>query len=226
MHRLGVVFVSAVLIGLSAPGLAQAQSNTQVNPPCTPPPGSASAIVCFGETPCPPGYIDPVGTRLRSLAGIAGQNPMLPPDQQRWLCQQAPASSDSSSNESAAANTAEAPAPTGPKVASTTVQVLNNAAVGQYLADPYGMTLYTRSADPPGASTCAGSCSIIWIALQPPAGSLTLPSSATGTIGVITRDDGTQQVTYNGAPLYVYTGDLQPGDVNGTIAGAYQPATP
>ena len=221
MGRWIMVLLSVLLVSLSRGALAQAQAN----PPCTPPPNTATTIVCFGSTPCPPGYLDPVGTRLRSLAGYGGQNPMLPPDQQRWLCQEAAPSQDSSSGTSATAPDSAAPAPAGPKVASTTVQVMSSATAGQYLADPYGLTLYTRTADPSGASTCTNSCSVIWIALQP-GPSLTLPNNATGTLGVINRDDGTQQVTYNGAPLYTYTGDLQPGDVNGTIAGAYQPATP
>jgi predicted lipoprotein with Yx(FWY)xxD motif len=34
-------------------------------------------------------------------------------------------------------------------------------------------------------------------------------------LSTITRDDGTIQVTYNGWPLYLYSGDSLPGDQNG-----------
>ena len=34
-------------------------------------------------------------------------------------------------------------------------------------------------------------------------------------VGTITRDDGTVQGTYNGWPLYYFSGDSAPGDVNG-----------
>jgi predicted lipoprotein with Yx(FWY)xxD motif len=34
-------------------------------------------------------------------------------------------------------------------------------------------------------------------------------------LGTITRDDGTMQATYNGWPLYYYSGDAAPGDING-----------
>ena len=33
--------------------------------------------------------------------------------------------------------------------------------------------------------------------------------------GTTQRDDGTTQVTYNGHPLYYYSGDTAAGDVNG-----------
>ena len=37
-----------------------------------------------------------------------------------------------------------------------------------------------------------------------------------GKLGTITRaDDGTLQVTYNGMPLYFFSGDTAAGDANG-----------
>jgi predicted lipoprotein with Yx(FWY)xxD motif len=40
-----------------------------------------------------------------------------------------------------------------------------------------------------------------------------------GTIGVITRTDGTQQVTLDGHPLYHFSGDKAAGDTNGNGFG-------
>ena len=37
----------------------------------------------------------------------------------------------------------------------------------------------------------------------------------TGELGVITRDDGGLQVTYDGIPLYYWINDVVPGDATG-----------
>jgi len=44
----------------------------------------------------------------------------------------------------------------------------------------------------------------------------------TGTIGTISRTDGTTQATYDGHPLYTYIGDHGPGTASGN---KHQPET-
>ena len=34
-------------------------------------------------------------------------------------------------------------------------------------------------------------------------------------LSTLTRDDGSMQVTYNGWPLYTFSGDIAPGDATG-----------
>ena len=46
-------------------------------------------------------------------------------------------------------------------------------------------------------------------------GPLTAGSGVTGTLGTITRSDGTMQATYMGHPLYTYVGDKSPGQAKG-----------
>jgi predicted lipoprotein with Yx(FWY)xxD motif len=134
------------------------------------------------------------------------------------------APSTSTSNSSTSSNpttSAAAPTPT------TSVVVGNSAALGSFLTTAQGMTLYEHSGDSTNLSTCSGSCAIIWIAFAPTSTSLTAPSNATGTLGTMTRDDGSLQVTYNGWPLYTYTGDINAGDTNGSgLANIWSVAKP
>lgn len=118
-------------------------------------------------------------------------------------------------------------APLPLQAGTDTVLIAQDPNLGAILTGPDGMTLYTRTSDMAGVSTCTGQCATIWLPFAPPAGMLTAPDAAMGTLGVITRDDGTQQVTYNGMPLYYFSGDMQPGDVNGQgVAGVWFVATP
>lgn len=109
-----------------------------------------------------------------------------------------------------------------------TVLVSQNANLGMaILTDQNGMTLYTFANDQPGMSVCNGGCAGIWPAFQPPAGDLVLPDGASGALDMITRADGTMQVTYNGMPLYYFSGDMNPGDTNGQgIGGVWYAAQP
>ncbi|MGH7721814.1 MAG: COG4315 family predicted lipoprotein [Candidatus Dormibacteria bacterium] len=80
-------------------------------------------------------------------------------------------------------------------------------------------TLYEFDKDTPGngTSACVGGCLTTWPALTVAAGtSPTAASGISGKWGTITRSDGKGiQVTYNGLPLYLYSGDTKPGDANG-----------
>jgi predicted lipoprotein with Yx(FWY)xxD motif len=91
------------------------------------------------------------------------------------------------------------------------------------VAGANGMTVYTFAKDVAnsGTSACTGGCITKWPALTVPAGSTPAGGSGvTGKLGTITRsDDGSTQVTYNGLPLYFYSGDKAPGDANGTYTG-------
>lgn len=98
-----------------------------------------------------------------------------------------------------------------------TAMVELNSRLGPILTDANGRTLYVFNEDSMDASNCtaANGCSSLWPAVQAPAGALVQPSGVSGTLGVMTRDDGTMQLTYNGMPLYYYAMDTNPGDANG-----------
>ena len=80
------------------------------------------------------------------------------------------------------------------------------------LTNAKGFTVYWFAPDTATKSNCNGGCATIWPPVKGPA---TAGSGVTGTLGTITRSDGTVQATYNGHPLYTYTADTAPGQANG-----------
>jgi predicted lipoprotein with Yx(FWY)xxD motif len=102
--------------------------------------------------------------------------------------------------------------------ATLTVDV-KMTSLGNTLVDANGMTLYAFKPDTNGKSTCNKGCDETWPPLTP-TGQLTLASGLDAEdFKVITRDDGSKQVTDYGQPLYTYSGDKQPGDTNGDGIG-------
>ncbi len=87
-------------------------------------------------------------------------------------------------------------------------------ALGTYLVDAQGRTLYAFKSDKNGQSFCTGECAKTW----PPFIKLNngvVDKAVTGALGTFERADKTLQVTYIGQPLYLYVKDLKPGDTKG-----------
>ncbi len=125
-----------------------------------------------------------------------------------------------------AAPDSAAPGSAAPSAAtsSSTVDAKTVGAIGMALvAGSNGMTVYTFDKDvkDSGTSACSGGCITKWPALTVPAGGTPVAGTGvTGKLATITRtDDGTLQVTYNGLPLYFFSGDKAPGDSNGVYTG-------
>ena len=101
----------------------------------------------------------------------------------------------------------------------SSIMVAEDAANGAILTDAAGMTLYLFTPDTmAGESACADDCAVNWPPLAP-ADDMALPEGVPGELGTIDRADGTQQVTYNDIPLYLYVADRAAGDVNGEGVG-------
>jgi len=92
--------------------------------------------------------------------------------------------------------------------------------IGQVLADPSGMTLYTYDNDQPGTSTCYGPCAENW----PP---MPAEGQVSGDYSIVSRTDGTDQLAYQGKPLYRWVKDKEPGQVSGDgVNGVWHAARP
>jgi predicted lipoprotein with Yx(FWY)xxD motif len=105
------------------------------------------------------------------------------------------------------------PAAANAGVASVAVKTMSTSK-GLVLVNAAGLTLYWFAMDTPTQSNCTGSCTSYW----PPV--MGTAVAATGTslphgFGTIKRAKGQEQVTYDGHPLYTYTGDTAAGQLNG-----------
>jgi predicted lipoprotein with Yx(FWY)xxD motif len=96
------------------------------------------------------------------------------------------------------------------KITGDAVQVASSGA-GTHLDDSAGRALYFFAADTPDHSSCTGSCLTYWPIEPAPATAPTALSGVTATVGVLTRPDGTKQMTIDNLPVYTYTGDSSPG---------------
>ena len=122
-------------------------------------------------------------------------------------CASSSSSSAAASNTPAAAGSAPAAAASG----GTTLDV-HTMSGQQVVTNSKGFTLYWFAPDTSTTSKCTGSCATYW---PPVKGPVTAGSGITGTLGTITRSDGTTQATYDGHPLYTYAGDTAPGQAKG-----------
>ncbi len=98
--------------------------------------------------------------------------------------------------------------------AGTATVELRTTKLGAIVVDGAGFTLYEFTHDKKNKDTCMtiSGCSSVWPAL-------TVSGTPTAGAGVeakklstITLSGGAHQVTYNGHPLYTYTGDSAPGE--------------
>jgi predicted lipoprotein with Yx(FWY)xxD motif len=108
-----------------------------------------------------------------------------------------------------------------PEEGATFVSVASVDGLGQLLVDSSGRTLYEFDKDKGTTSSCYGACAEGWPPLIT-AGEPHASNGADGTmLGTTKRKDGSEQVTYNGRPLYTFVGDKGPGEANGNDVEAF-----
>jgi predicted lipoprotein with Yx(FWY)xxD motif len=96
-----------------------------------------------------------------------------------------------------------------------------NTGLGTILVNSQGHTLYLFGKDAGTKSACYGACAQNW----PPLRSTRKPTARSGAdaslLGTTMRTDGRAQVTYNGHPLYLFSGDSSSGNTNGEGINAF-----
>lgn len=143
---------------------------------------------------------------MRRIWGLAGLAAAV-------LLVAACASSTSPSSSAPQSSSPAAAAGSSPAASSSASTLMSRTINGtQVLTNASGFTLYWFAPDTSTTSKCTGSCTTYW---PPVEGHATAGSGVTGTVGTITRSDGTTQVTYDGHPLYRFAGDSAPGQDKG-----------
>lgn len=112
-------------------------------------------------------------------------------------------------------------------VADVVISLGDKPETTSTLVNGNNMSLYVSLQDTPGRSNCDEDCLKTWRPLLA-TGRLVAGNGVDGKkLGVILLPNGSRQVTYLGAPLYLYTRDQKPGDVNGQgLDGTWYLVTP
>ena len=72
---------------------------------------------------------------------------------------------------------------------------------------PMAVTVYSYSKDRARSRVCTGACAVEWVPVLTTGKPRTAGGIAAKDVSVITRSDGTDQVTYEGKPLYLYSAE-------------------
>jgi len=107
---------------------------------------------------------------------------------------------------------AATPHVTAPQLQSVTVKPYSGI-----LANSKKVALYLLTVEKGGKLHCTGMCVTYWPPLLVPTATKSIPvsKSVKGKIGFVKRTSKLKQVTFNGYPVYRYSGDSGPNQVNG-----------
>ena len=130
------------------------------------------------------------------------------------------AGSAGSGSSSSTSSTAASSSSTSGSASTPEVSAKNVSGFGTVLVNGDGQTLYLLTSEKGGKITCTDSngCTKVWPDTELPSG-VTAAKAGTGIqtslLGTVKDASGSLYVTYGGYPLYTYSGDSAPGDVNG-----------
>jgi predicted lipoprotein with Yx(FWY)xxD motif len=104
-------------------------------------------------------------------------------------------------------------------VAMSTAMQSGDTSLGKVLVSPSGRTLYALTNDTKNNSTCTGACAQVWPPLLVNKGWTAAPGLDRSLFSTLVRSDGSRQLVAGQWPLYTFSGDTKPGDVNGEGSG-------
>lgn len=108
-----------------------------------------------------------------------------------------------------------------------TIRTAEVSSYGDVLVDGDDLTLYVFFSDTDGRSACYDTCADNWPPVLTDGAPRARAKVKEALLGTVERDDGAVQVTYDGQPLYRYSGDSAPGDILGFGSGdVWYPVAP
>ena len=157
----------------------------------------------------------PVSKRTKLVAGVGGA-----------LGAAVVVAACSSGASSSAAAPAASPAggsssSAGASSSGGTVITTAKSSGGTVLASSSGRAVYLWAKDTGDMSNCNGACAGAWPPVTTTGTATASGGAKASDIGTITRSDGTKQVTYDGHPLYYFSGDSGPGAASGQGSDAF-----
>ena len=133
----------------------------------------------------------------------------------------------SSASSSAAAPAASSAAPAASSAGSSasasgaTVITTASSSAGTVLTSSSGRAVYLWAKDTGDKANCTGACAGAWPPVTTTGAPTASGSAKASDLGTITGSGGVKQVTYDGHPLYYYSGDTGPGTASGQGLDAF-----
>jgi predicted lipoprotein with Yx(FWY)xxD motif len=177
----------------------------------------AILLIALVITACSPAAANSIPTQIQPVASAVVAT----------VTQLAVTPSPAATETPAVVNTQAATTPAASGISSASVPVTGETTVKATLSDQYGPILangddiavyiYAKDTQNGDKSACTDTeCTSEWSPLTTQGAPVAGAGAIQSMLGTITRDDGTMQVTYNGWPLYLFSGDSAAGDTNGT----------
>jgi predicted lipoprotein with Yx(FWY)xxD motif len=162
----------------------------------------------------------PVSKRTKLIAGVGGA---LAAAATVAACSSAASSTAAApaASPTGASPAAASPAGSGASSSGGTVITTAKSSEGTVLASSSGRAVYLWAKDTGDMSNCNGACAGAWPPVTTTGTATASGGAKASDIGTITRSDGTKQVTYDGHPLYYFSGDSGPGTASGQGSDAF-----